>query len=165
VTIVTRIQLNLGRSCNSTRYTALASSYTESPSRPPSFLWNLHPPPTMPSPSDSKKFTVLHIGDDIKYNPSLYASFAQKFTIIQPSLEERHRDAFIAALKENRWGAFHAILRPFWNTGGEMGRSPRLPPALHMQDLRVRRRRLRLGGHPRALRAWDNVLQRGEGVV
>jgi lactate dehydrogenase-like 2-hydroxyacid dehydrogenase len=87
----------------------------------------------MPSPSDTKKLTVLHIGDDIKYNPSLYASFAQKFTIIQPSLQERHRDAFIAALKENRWGEFHAILRPFWNTGGEMGRwdaqlVPHLPP-------------------------------------
>ncbi|KAG9203382.1 hypothetical protein G6514_003036 [Epicoccum nigrum] len=76
----------------------------------------------MASPSDSKKPTVLHIGDDIKYNPELYASFASKFTIVQPSLEERYRDAFIAALKENQWGDFHAILRPFWNTGGEMGR-------------------------------------------
>lgn len=26
------------------------------------------------------------------------------------------------ALREQRWGNFDAIFRPFWNTGGEMGR-------------------------------------------
>lgn len=25
------------------------------------------------------------------------------------------------ALKQRKWGDFHAIMRPFWNTGGEMG--------------------------------------------
>lgn len=68
------------------------------------------------------RFTVLHIGDDIKYNPDLYETFSQKFNIIQPSLEERQRENFIQALKEKRWGGFHAIFRPFWNSGGEMGR-------------------------------------------
>lgn len=29
---------------------------------------------------------------------------------------------FLKALQEGRWGNFSAILRPFWNTGGEMGR-------------------------------------------
>lgn len=72
--------------------------------------------------SNDEKFVVLHIGDDIEYNSEVYAEFAKKFKIIQPSLEERQRDAFITALKEHRWGDFHAVFRPFWNSGGEMGR-------------------------------------------
>jgi lactate dehydrogenase-like 2-hydroxyacid dehydrogenase len=73
-------------------------------------------------PSSSIKYTVLHIGDDIVYNPDYYTSFSQKFTIIQPSLADRQRPAFIAALKERKWGDFHAVFRPFWNSGGEMGK-------------------------------------------
>lgn len=65
---------------------------------------------------------VLHIGDPIKYNHDIYARFASQFEIIRPSTEERARDAFKQALKERRWGDFDAIFRPFWNTGGEMGR-------------------------------------------
>ncbi|KAG4026656.1 hypothetical protein MFRU_038g00600 [Monilinia fructicola] len=65
---------------------------------------------------------VLHIGDPVKWNLDLYAQFATDFTIIRPSTEERQRDEFIKSLKENRWGNFSAIFRPFWNTGGEMGR-------------------------------------------
>jgi hypothetical protein len=72
--------------------------------------------------STSKQFTVLHIGDDIVYNPNVYKTFSSQFTIIQPPLEERSRENFIAALKERRWGDFHAIFRPFWNSGGEMGK-------------------------------------------
>ncbi|KAF2185548.1 hypothetical protein K469DRAFT_738897 [Zopfia rhizophila CBS 207.26] len=72
--------------------------------------------------SAPKKFVVLHIGDDIKYNPDVYKSFSSKFTMIQPSLAERQRPEFIRALKEHRWGDFHAIFRPFWNSGGEMGK-------------------------------------------
>src|SRR5690242_17306561 len=81
-----------------------------------------------------QQFTVLHIGDDIVYNPEYYAtSFQQKFNIIQPTLEERQRPAFIQALRDKRWGSFHAVFRPFWNSGGEMGRwdsevVPHLPP-------------------------------------
>ncbi|KAF1960442.1 hypothetical protein CC80DRAFT_439192 [Byssothecium circinans] len=69
----------------------------------------------------SKPFTILHIGDDIKYNPDHYTTFSQKYHIIQPPLVERQRPAFIAALKARKWGDFHAVFRPFWNTGGEMG--------------------------------------------
>lgn len=68
------------------------------------------------------RYTILHIGDDIKYNPKIYKSFSETFSVIQPSSEERQRDAFIQALREKRWGDFHAVFRPFWNSGGEMGR-------------------------------------------
>jgi hypothetical protein len=72
--------------------------------------------------SNTRKFTILHIGDDIVYNPDKYRSFSSLFDIIQPSFQERQRDTFIAALKERKWGDFHAIFRPFWNSGGEMGK-------------------------------------------
>ncbi|KAK0720217.1 hypothetical protein B0H67DRAFT_179685 [Lasiosphaeris hirsuta] len=65
---------------------------------------------------------VLHIGDPIKYNLGTYAEFSQAFEVIRPSVAERERTAFIKALKERRWGEFSAIFRPFWGTGGEMGR-------------------------------------------
>jgi hypothetical protein len=72
--------------------------------------------------SAEKQFTVLHLGDDIVYNPDFYKTFSSQFHIVQPSLEERQRDSFIAALKERKWGDFHAVFRPFWNSGGEMGK-------------------------------------------
>lgn len=65
---------------------------------------------------------VLHIGDPIKYNPSTYAEFSSAFEVIRPSAVERERGAFIQALKDRKWGDFSAIFRPFWGTGGEMGR-------------------------------------------
>lgn len=65
---------------------------------------------------------VLHIGDPIKYNPSTYAEFNSAFEVIRPSAAERERSAFIQALKDRKWGDFSAIFRPFWGTGGEMGR-------------------------------------------
>ncbi|GMF80814.1 unnamed protein product [Aspergillus oryzae] len=68
------------------------------------------------------QFRILHIGDNIKYNHDVYARFSSEFEIIQPSAEEREREELMRALKERRWGDFHAIFRPFWNTGGEMGR-------------------------------------------
>lgn len=64
---------------------------------------------------------VLHIGDPVKYNPDTYAEFSTLFDVVRPSAEERARPAFIAALREKRWGDFSAIFRPFWGTGGEMG--------------------------------------------
>ncbi|KAI0515442.1 hypothetical protein F5B22DRAFT_190757 [Xylaria bambusicola] len=67
------------------------------------------------------KPVVLHIGDPVKYNPGTYAEFSAQFDIVRPSADERARPAFIAALKEKRWGDFAAIFRPFWSTGGEMG--------------------------------------------
>jgi len=70
----------------------------------------------------STKPIVLHIGDPVKWNLEQYEEFSKDFTVIRPSTEERQRDGFMKALKEKRWGDFHAIFRPFWNTGGEMGR-------------------------------------------
>ncbi|CAP73456.1 uncharacterized protein PODANS_2_8260 [Podospora anserina S mat+] len=65
---------------------------------------------------------VLHIGDPIKYNPDTYAEFNAAFEVIRPPTPERERNELIRALKEKRWGHFSAIFRPFWGTGGEMGR-------------------------------------------
>ncbi|KAI0007708.1 hypothetical protein F4779DRAFT_491943 [Xylariaceae sp. FL0662B] len=65
---------------------------------------------------------VLHIGDPVKYNPETYTQFTTQFEVVRPSAEERQRPAFIQALRERRWGDFSAIFRPFWGTGGEMGR-------------------------------------------
>lgn len=72
--------------------------------------------------STTSKLIVLHIGDPVKWNTEFYDQFSKDFTVIRPSLEERQRDEFMKALKEKRWGDFSAIFRPFWNTGGEMGR-------------------------------------------
>jgi hypothetical protein len=72
--------------------------------------------------STPKRPIVLHIGDPIRYNPETYAEFSTLFNVVRPSTEERERDEFKRALKERRWGNFSAIFRPFWGTGGEMGR-------------------------------------------
>ncbi|KAF4970840.1 hypothetical protein FSARC_2206 [Fusarium sarcochroum] len=77
--------------------------------------------PTILSMASSKP-KVLHIGDPIKYNPETYLRFSIQCEIVRPSVEERQRPEFIKALKEKRWGDFDAILRPFWGTGGEMGK-------------------------------------------
>ncbi|KAL5438720.1 hypothetical protein PMIN05_005609 [Paraphaeosphaeria minitans] len=70
------------------------------------------------SPSATKP-TVLHLGDDIRWNHALYKELGEKFHI------ERSysigREEFKAALEERRWGDFVGMYRPFWNTGGEMG--------------------------------------------
>jgi hypothetical protein len=68
------------------------------------------------------KPVVLHIGDPIEYNPETYEEFSSAFHVIRPSAVERERAEFVKALRERRWGDFHAIFRPFWGTGGEMGR-------------------------------------------
>ncbi|ROW01284.1 hypothetical protein VMCG_05878 [Cytospora schulzeri] len=78
---------------------------------------------------------VLHLGDPIKYNTEIYAELESRFTVIRPSLEERQRDAFLDALRKRKWGDFSAIARPWWGTGGEMGRwdqelVPLLPKSL-----------------------------------
>lgn len=69
----------------------------------------------------STKPIVLHIGDPVKWNVKLYDQFSEDFMVVRPSFEERQREEFMKALKEKRWGDFSAILRPQWNTGGEMG--------------------------------------------
>ena len=72
--------------------------------------------------STPRKPVVLHIGDPIRYNPETYATFSAAFDVIRPSTPDRQRPEFVKALRERRWGDFHAIFRPFWGTGGEMGR-------------------------------------------
>lgn len=85
---------------------------------------------------DSKPI-VLHLGDPIKYNTDVYAHIESRFSVICPSLEERQRPAFLAALKARKWGDFSAVMRPWWGTGGEMGRwddelVPLLPKSLRV---------------------------------
>ncbi|QKX53103.1 uncharacterized protein TRUGW13939_00175 [Talaromyces rugulosus] len=70
----------------------------------------------------ASKPIVLHIGDPVKFNTSLYEQLSQQFTIIRPSEAERQREPFLQALREKKWGDFSAVLRPWWATGGEMGR-------------------------------------------
>jgi lactate dehydrogenase-like 2-hydroxyacid dehydrogenase len=78
---------------------------------------------------------ILHLGDPIQFNPDLYAQLDKTCTIICPSLADRQRDAWLKALRDRKWGDFEAVFRPFWNTGGEMGRwdaemIPLLPKSL-----------------------------------
>ena len=70
---------------------------------------------------DSTKPIILHLGDNIIYNTDHYDRLFHKYTIIQPPLDDRKRENFIKHLQDKTWGNFSAIIRPFWNTGGEMG--------------------------------------------
>jgi hypothetical protein len=85
----------------------------------------LTPPAPVPSklshaePSSTSKPTILHLGDDIRWNHELYAEMQEKFRIVRTY--SMGRDEFIKALQEKIWGDFVGIYRPFWNTGGEMG--------------------------------------------
>jgi hypothetical protein len=57
----------------------------------------------------------------VRYNPDTYLSLVTQCEVIRPSAAERERAEFTKALRERRWGDFHAIFRPFWGSGGEMG--------------------------------------------
>ncbi|KAF1809081.1 hypothetical protein P152DRAFT_175630 [Eremomyces bilateralis CBS 781.70] len=63
---------------------------------------------------------ILHLGDDIKWNHDLYQKLQERFEIRRSY--KMDRGAFIKALKTKKFGNFVAIYRPFWNTGGEMGK-------------------------------------------
>jgi hypothetical protein len=84
-------------------------------------------PPSIPSSklseveaaSNSSKPTILHLGDDIRWNHELYVELQNKFNIIRTY--SMGREDFKQALKEKKWGDFVGMYRPFWNTGGEMG--------------------------------------------
>jgi lactate dehydrogenase-like 2-hydroxyacid dehydrogenase len=69
--------------------------------------------------TELSKPTILHLGDDIRWNHELYAEMAKNFRIERSY--SMGREEFKKALKEKRWGDFVGIYRPFWNTGGEMG--------------------------------------------
>jgi hypothetical protein len=85
----------------------------------------LPPPASIPSklseaePTSSSKPTILHLGDDIRWNHELYAELQKKFNIVRTY--SMGRADFKKALQEKRWGDFVGMYRPFWNTGGEMG--------------------------------------------
>ena len=68
------------------------------------------------------KPTVLHLGGPIRYNHLLYSQLSAKYTIINPPPASLQRSVFKQHLRDRTWGDFSAIMRPFWNTGGEMER-------------------------------------------
>lgn len=76
--------------------------------------------PSATLPQD--KPIILHIGDPVKWNTELHEKLSEDYTFVRPSTEERQRDNFLQGMRDKRWGDFSAIFRPFWNTGGEMGR-------------------------------------------
>jgi hypothetical protein len=75
--------------------------------------------PLASTSSSASKPTILHLGDDIRWNHELYAELNNKFNIIRTY--SMRRDEFKRALQEKKWGDFVGMYRPFWNTGGEMG--------------------------------------------
>ncbi|KAK8036099.1 hypothetical protein PG993_008713 [Apiospora rasikravindrae] len=83
------------------------------------------------------KPVILHLGDPIKYNTDIYQQLSSKFAIIHPSSEERQREAFLKSLREKKWGDFAAVFRPWWATGGEMGRLDRELVSLLPRSLQV----------------------------
>ncbi|PNY23789.1 Uncharacterized protein TCAP_06261 [Tolypocladium capitatum] len=74
------------------------------------------------APKPPAKPRVLHLGDRIRFNPGTFDALSSRFQVVRPSTPERQRPQFAAALRERRWGDFEAIVRPFWDAGGEMGR-------------------------------------------
>lgn len=86
------------------------------------------PSVTMPSQyhqdsplNESSKPIILHLGEPIEYDRQLHARLKSQFRIINPAAEDLQRLAFLDHLRNKTWGDFVAIIRPFWNTGGEMG--------------------------------------------
>jgi hypothetical protein len=63
---------------------------------------------------------VLHCGNDVKWNHGLYKKLSEVFEIKRSY--SMSRQEFIEALKTKKFGDFYAIYRPFYDTGGEMGR-------------------------------------------
>lgn len=80
---------------------------------------SMEPASALTSGATHSKPSILHLGDNIRWNHDLYTEFTQKFNVIRT--HSISREAFKAALKDKTWGDFVAMYRPFWNTGGEMG--------------------------------------------
>ena len=66
------------------------------------------------------KPVLLHCGDDVRWNHELYAQLQDKFEIKRSY--SMNRQDFKQALQDNKFGDIYAIFRPFYSTGGEMGR-------------------------------------------
>ncbi|KAI4591714.1 hypothetical protein KJ359_012689 [Pestalotiopsis sp. 9143b] len=101
-----------------TPISATPRSGSPAPPLPPVFPSSAFPP----SLTSTTKPVVLHIGDPVRYNPDTFALLSSLCTVVRPPASERSRPEFVRALRERRWGDFAAIFRPFWGTGGEMGR-------------------------------------------
>lgn len=80
---------------------------------------------------------ILFLGDDVKYNPSIYERLTSQFDIIQPPPAHLERSAFLQHLRAGTWGDFQAIMRPSWHTGGEMGKWDKELIELLPQGLKV----------------------------
>lgn len=65
---------------------------------------------------------VLHLGEPIDHHKELYSDLGSQFVFTNPPASDLERSAFIKNLRDRKWGDFSAIMRPFWNTGGEMGK-------------------------------------------
>jgi len=85
----------------------------------------------------SSKPVVLHLGDPIEYNTELHGRLESQFDIINPLASDLERPAFLNHLRNKTWGDFAAIMRPFWNTGGEMGRWDRELISLLPKEVKV----------------------------
>lgn len=70
--------------------------------------------------STTSKPGLLHCGDDVRWNHELYAQLQNKFDIKRSY--SMGREEFKTALESKQFGDFYAIFRPFYSTGGEMGR-------------------------------------------
>ncbi|CAK3893259.1 D-isomer specific 2-hydroxyacid dehydrogenase [Lecanosticta acicola] len=69
---------------------------------------------------ESKKPTVLHLGEEIKYNHAFYQNdFLPRFDVVRS--EAPDRASFIRDLQSGKYGDFSAIFRPHFQSGGEMG--------------------------------------------
>ncbi|KAK3950330.1 hypothetical protein QBC32DRAFT_372060 [Pseudoneurospora amorphoporcata] len=81
------------------------------------------PSPPLPSLTSNASMMTIPLRPP-QQDPSIKRRpmFSQAFEVIRPSTAERGRSEFENALQEQRWGDFSAIFRPFWGTGGEMGR-------------------------------------------
>lgn len=71
---------------------------------------------------EGARLTILHLGDPIEYNHTLYSHLKFQFNIIRPDPSCLSRRAFKRHLQAKTWGNFSAIMRPYWNTGNEMAR-------------------------------------------
>lgn len=73
-------------------------------------------------PAMAGKPLILHLGDPIIHDLQYYHRLQSQFDFINPPASQLQRSAFINHLRKRTWGDFSAIMRPFWNTGGEMGK-------------------------------------------
>ncbi|CAF9940949.1 MAG: hypothetical protein ALECFALPRED_008944 [Alectoria fallacina] len=82
---------------------------------------HIHTSNHKPTNGPITKPIILHLGEPVRYNRTLHSQLSSKYEIIRPLPSSLQRSAFKKHLGDKTWGDFSAIMRPFWNTGGEMG--------------------------------------------